>query len=160
MNSNFLKVAKKGPARTAVGGAGFTLIELLVVIAIIGILSGIVLTSLSTARNKARDAQIKSEMASLRSQAEIFYDDNSDYGTASTDCSGGTADSLWANTQVQAILDAIDVPSGAVACDSTATAWAASAQLVNDTGEYWCADSNGASKQTTGAPTITDQACD
>ena len=51
---------------------GFTLIELLVVIAIIGILASVVLASLSSARNKGKDAAVKSQLSSMRAQAELY----------------------------------------------------------------------------------------
>jgi prepilin-type N-terminal cleavage/methylation domain-containing protein len=58
---------------------GFTLIELLVVIAIIGILSSVVLASLSTARQKSRDAKRISDIGQVRLALELFFDSIQSY---------------------------------------------------------------------------------
>lgn len=65
--------------------AGFTLLEIVVVIAIIGILTGVVLTLLSSARTSAADATIKSSLEGLRKEASVFFNDdqlgNGSYGS-------------------------------------------------------------------------------
>ncbi len=58
---------------------GFTLIELLVVIAIIGILSSVVLASLSTARAKSRDARRISDIGQMQLSLEMYFDSSSSY---------------------------------------------------------------------------------
>jgi len=55
-------------------GKGFTLIELLVVVAIIGLLSSIVMTSLNSARAKARDAKAISDFRQLRTALALYFD--------------------------------------------------------------------------------------
>lgn len=55
---------------------GFTLIELLIVIAIIGILSSIVLVSLSSARNRAYRASALSTVTGLGTEIITCVDDN------------------------------------------------------------------------------------
>jgi len=69
---------------------GFTLIELLVVISIIGLLSSVVLSSLNSARMKARDANRLSDMRQIRLALEMYYNDNGSYpgNTDTGDCSG------------------------------------------------------------------------
>jgi prepilin-type N-terminal cleavage/methylation domain-containing protein len=67
----------------------FTLIELLVVIAIIGVLATIILVSLNSAREKARDAKRVQDMRHIINALNMYYDK---YGyfpnNADNDCGG------------------------------------------------------------------------
>lgn len=54
---------------------GFTLIELLVVIAIIGSLSALLLPNFMSARERARDAQRKSDLKQIQKAMELYHQD-------------------------------------------------------------------------------------
>jgi len=58
---------------------GFTLIELLVVIAIIGLLSSVVLTSVKSARVKARDAKRSADIKQLAIALQLYRADHDAY---------------------------------------------------------------------------------
>ncbi len=100
---------------------GFTLIELLVVIAIIGVLSAVVLASLSTARARARDAQRLSQLQQVRTSLESRYAETGNYpghtGTAGT-CTAGNVTS-WNSSMTtltsEGYLSAIPIDPGAPA---------------------------------------------
>ncbi len=77
---------------------GFTLIELLVVIAVIGILATIILSSLASARSRARDAKRLTDMKAIR-DALVMYE--LDHGFIPVTSSYGEANTGGWDTSVQ-----------------------------------------------------------
>lgn len=143
---------------------GFTLIELLVVIAIIGILASVVLASLNSARNKGSDAKVESQMAQIRSAAEIYYTSNGSYGTANV-VADGCNDNMWADpaSGMTKLVAGGSYPDGAApSCQNSSTAWVAWHPLISDTTRAWCADSTGASLSiaVASAPAAGDYTCE
>lgn len=98
---------------------GFTLIELLVVIAIIGLLSAVILAPIQSSRKKARDAKRNSELTSLRTAFQVYFDDNGSYPvvTAATDtnwrstCSGagGALTGTFTSVAASAVVPSVPV---------------------------------------------------
>jgi prepilin-type N-terminal cleavage/methylation domain-containing protein len=144
---------------------GFTLIELLVVIAIIGILSAVVLASLSTARDKGTDAAIISNLTTIQTQAELYYSNGSTYGQqiSTGNCRPGNIDGMFRTTAplgdpvvlrtitaTESMNGPITGPtSGGMRCgvNSNGGLYAVQSPLVTDPSKYWCVDSSGNSGQ-------------
>jgi prepilin-type N-terminal cleavage/methylation domain-containing protein len=128
---------------------GFTLIELLVVIAIIGILSGIVLASLSTARQKAFDTKVKTQLNQIRNAAETYYASNFNYGPTTSSCTAAGSMFQDTTTGMSRLSISANYPTGenTIICNATSSppAYAVSDTFLA-TSSFWCVDSTGASR--------------
>lgn len=145
---------------------GFTLIELLVVISIIGLLSSVVLASLSGARGKAADSAIKSSLVSARTQASLFYETTGGGSSYDNVCLaiGGTnnistlilaaAKNLASSPNIgddntDFIPNSNGTSLGSIVCHDVLGSWAAAVSLKSVAGKGWCVDSAGSSKEVT-----------
>lgn len=69
-------------------GFGFTLIELLVVISILGLLAGLVISNMAGVRERARDAERKSDLGEIQKALEMYKHDQTSPAYPYTDWAG------------------------------------------------------------------------
>lgn len=143
------------------GMRGYTLVELLMVVSIIGMLSSIVLTSLTSARNKGADSAIKQNLINARTEAEIFYSTSQSYDLVCATTAIGD--------NVNAALAAYGVPNtfsdsqqtfwNLGQCHDSVNAWAAWVPLKASASGFpvgFCVDHLGSARQvTTNLPAYT-----
>lgn len=142
---------------------GFTLLELLIVIAVIGILSSLIMVSLSTSRAKASDAAIKSDLRSLMNVAELYYVNNGNqYGAGGPGVcpavSNGSPAS-WAvdfDPNFKKIAEHASIQAGGgdsggglllTNCAINSQSWVIAVVLKSSNMKAWCVDSSGNSKE-------------
>lgn len=132
--------------------SGFTLIELLVVVSIIAILAGIILANLSASRTKGNDAAVKTNMSTIQTQGEVYFDQHGDsYGSNNgviNNCKNPNtlfSDPTITGAITQITTNAASAPTCLVGVkdmnNNTPSSWALSAPMKS--GHTWCVDSGG-----------------
>ncbi len=143
--------------------AGFTLLELLIVVSIIGILTSIILVSLSSARGKGADAGIKSNLHTLSNQNEIFFSSQNSYLTAPDGSLSGTCPTTYSSSAhnmfrkqpaYAALAAAVALGGSTGSCYVSDNAWAVAVALKTDATQSWCVDSTGISRQVSSSSPI------
>ncbi|MGB4076685.1 MAG: type II secretion system protein [Minisyncoccia bacterium] len=140
---------------------GFTLIELLVVVAIIGMLSSILLGSLTSARTKARDASVRAHVRQLATMMSLQYSDSGSYANLQYgwDISAATcADSFTGTyaakvreicTKITELNTGSGMYTGVTAAGTTNTTHFSIMAFLPAKGTWFCVGSGGGNSDTT-----------
>lgn len=143
---------------------GFTLIELLVVVAIIGVLATIVLASLNSARTKAKDAAIKSEVRQAINLLSLNYNDYQSYAQIQVDgshpmhnaseCNDAAMSGTYANQMKAICINVVSlIPSsssfwvGGLSGSLDGSTFSVMVNTLNN-GKFYCVGSSGGISET------------
>jgi prepilin-type N-terminal cleavage/methylation domain-containing protein len=145
----------------------FTLIELLIVIAIIAILATVVFVNLSSARKRAQDAQVKSDMAEMSKALEVVKVDRdlttSAWGNVNTSASNDNNITRWLDIDGNRLIP--NIPSHPISGQSyririiSGNSYALLGRLTKNTSTYWCVY-NGSGREVTGSLSTAQNTCD
>ncbi len=131
--------------------SGFTLIELLIVIAIVGILSSIVIASLTSARKKGKAAAVKSGMTQLLTQGQLYLSEHNNFAVASSSPRAGCFasstntflnDSIFGDPHPADMVREINNQGAPVYCVISASGMSFSLIAALDNGKNLCLDSD------------------
>ena len=137
---------------------GFTIIELLVVIAIIGLLSSVILGSLTLGRYKAADANIKANLHTIQLQMEYIYGNTNSYGTVAVACQLAVSPNAPSGTSIfgtdatvksalqSALAQTTNGTTGLWAVGPGGNSYAVAFPLRADSANWWCLDASGRGK--------------
>jgi prepilin-type N-terminal cleavage/methylation domain-containing protein len=121
------------------GESGFTLLEVLIVVVIIGILGGIALAMFTTQKDKAHDADAKSNASGLAAAMKSCYVETSDYN----DCDGSGANDKLGSTGLPMGPGAGQVSVNVTATDSFVVTAISKATNGGGTHKYMVSESSG-----------------
>ena len=130
---------------------GFTLIELLVSIAIVGILSGIILFTITQYINKGKDSNIAGNLAVLVPAGEVYYNshDSSYEGFCDSSVVKNAISQLPKNSLSGECYDGLNNLAG-LCCHVdyiNGNKWAACVRKFSNTSVAFCVDSRGVKRE-------------
>ena len=132
------------------GKKGFTIVELLIVIVVIAILAAITIVAFNGIQNRANDTSVKTDLANLMKQFELYKVDNGTYPLSNT-----ALESLKVRVTKSAYLTAPNTTYNLVPCLMPGGATMVIAAISKSGDRFYTGTNTGGVKQFEGASSWT-----